>query len=99
VSSWRPTPVPPGAFVRTGPQALRGAGLRFGELLDLDPADLPVLDHWVGAARHAPPNPGRASRPPPVTTHGRRLGATRLRVGLLAAVARALTGATCTKAR
>ena len=106
-------------FPRTGLQVLRGAGLRVGELLDLElsavvdygpagtwlrvplgklgteravPLDAPTLaalDQWAtGRGPHRPiPHP-RTGKPTDFlfTDHGRRLGATRLRGGLLAAI-------------
>ena len=118
--------VSPDLFVRTGLQVLRGAGLRVGELLDLelgavvdygpagswlkvplgklatermvplDAATLQVLDTWAAQrGAHRPlthPRTGKATDYL-FTAHGRRLGATRLRVGLLTAAASAgLTG-------
>ncbi len=105
-------------FARTGLTVLRGAGLRVGELLDLeitsiidygpagtwlrvplgklatermvplDAATLTVLDEWARQrGSHRPlPHP-RTGEPTDFlfTAHGRRLGATRLRNGLLAA--------------
>lgn len=109
-------------FARTGLAVLRGAGLRVGELLDLElgavldygpagtwlrvplgklateravPLDRPTLaalDQWAaGRGTHRPiPHP-RTGRPTDFlfTEHGRRLGATRLRNGLLTAVSSA----------
>jgi len=106
-------------FARTGLQVLRGAGLRVGELLDLElsavvdygppgtwlrvplgklgteravPLDAPTLaalDEWTAGRRaHRPiPHP-RIGKPTNFmfTEPGRRLGATRLRGGLPAAV-------------
>jgi integrase len=106
-------------FARTGLAVLRGAGLRVGELLDLElgavidygpagtwlrvplgkigteravPLDAPTLaalDEWAGVrGAHRPiPHP-RTGKPTDFlfTEHGRRLGATRLRNGLLNAV-------------
>jgi len=112
----------PDLFAAVGLQVLRGAGLRVGELLDLEcdavldygpagtwlrvplgklateravplnPATLAVLDAW--AAQRAPHRPvphPRTGRPTHFlfTEHGRRLGATRLRNGLLTAIAAA----------
>ncbi len=109
----------PDLFAAVGLQVLRGAGLRVGELLDLEcdaildygpagtwlrvplgklateravpltPATLAALDTW--AAQRAPHRPiphPRTGRPTHFlfTEHGRRLGATRLRNGLLAAI-------------
>jgi len=108
----------PDAFARAGLQVLRGAGLRVGELLDLEvgavvdygpagtwlrvplgklatertvPLDeqtLAALDEWAHRrGGHRPiPHP-RTGKPTDFlfTEHGRRLGATRLRNGLLAA--------------
>ncbi|WP_220454061.1 tyrosine-type recombinase/integrase [Nocardioides immobilis] len=108
----------PDRFARTGLLVLRGAGLRVGELLDveldavvdygpagtwlrvplgklatersvpLDEAILAALDQWAQRRGvHRPiPHP-RTGRPTDFlfTEHGRRLGATRLRNGLLAA--------------
>jgi integrase len=105
-------------FARTGLTVLRGAGLRVGELLDLeitsiidygpagswlrvplgklatermvplDAATLTTLDEWARQrGSHRPlPHP-RTGAPTDFlfTAHGRRLGATRLRNGLLAA--------------
>ncbi len=116
----------PDLFVRTGLQVLRGAGLRVGELLDLelsavvdygaagswlkvplgklatermvplDPATLQALDTWAQQrGSHRPLTHPRTGKPTDFlfTAHGRRLGATRLRAGLLAAAAEAgLTG-------
>jgi site-specific recombinase XerD len=109
----------PDLFAAVGLQVLRGAGLRVGELLDLEcdaildygpagtwlrvplgklateravplnPATLAALDTW--AAQRAPHRPiphPRTGRPTHFlfTEHGRRLGATRLRNGLLTAI-------------
>lgn len=105
-------------FACTGLQVLRGAGLRIGELLDveldavvdygpagtwlrvplgklatersvpLDESTLAALDQWAHRrGMHRPiPHP-RTGRPTDFlfTEHGRRLGPTRLRNGLLAA--------------
>lgn len=118
--------VSPDPFVRTGLQVLRGAGLRVGELLDLelsavvdygpsgtwlkvplgklatermvplDAATLQRLDDWAQQRRaHRPLTHPRTGEQTDFlfTAHGRRLGATRLRVGLLAAAQHAgLTG-------
>lgn len=118
--------VSPDPFVRTGLQVLRGAGLRVGELLDLelsavvdygaagtwlkvplgklatermvplDAATLHVLDSWAQQrGAHRPLTHPRTGKQTDFlfTAHGRRLGATRLRVGLLAAAEHAgLTG-------
>jgi site-specific recombinase XerD len=112
----------PDLFAAVGLQVLRGAGLRVGELLDLEcdaildygpagtwlrvplgklateravplnPATLAALDTWAAQrAAHRPiPHP-RTGRPTHFlfTQRGRRLGATRLRNGLLAAIAAA----------
>ena len=109
----------PDPFARAGLQVLRGAGLRVGELLDLElgavvdygpagtwlrvplgklatersvPLDEPTLaalDQWAHRrGSHRPiPHP-RTSKPTDFlfTEHGRRLGATRLRNGLISAV-------------
>lgn len=109
----------PDLFAAVGLQVLRGAGLRVGELLDLEcdavldygpagtwlrvplgklateravplnPATLAALDTWAAQRTgHRPiPHP-RTGRPTHFlfTEHGRRLGATRLRNGLLAAI-------------
>ena len=109
-------------FARAGLAVLRGAGLRVGELLDLElgavldygpagtwlrvplgklateravPLDAPTLaalDQWAtGRGAHRPiPHP-RTGRPTDFlfTEHGRRLGATRLRNGLLTAISSA----------
>jgi integrase len=105
-------------FARTGLTVLRGAGLRVGELLDLeitsiidygpagtwlrvplgklatermvplDAATLTVLDEWArrrGSHRPLPHPRTGALTDFLFTAHGRRLGATRLRNGLLAA--------------
>jgi integrase len=105
-------------FARTGLSVLRGAGLRIGELLDLEldavvdytaagtwlrvplgklatermvPLDQPTLvalDEWTATrGRHRPvPHPRTGKLTDFLfTEHGRRLGATRLRNGLLAA--------------
>jgi integrase len=105
-------------FARIGLTVLRGAGLRVGELLDLEissiidygpagtwlrvplgklatertvPLDTPalaVLDEWARQrGSHRPlPHPRTGTLTDFLfTTHGRRLGATRLRNGLLAA--------------
>ena len=116
----------PDPFVRAGLQVLRGAGLRVGELLDLelgavidygaagtwlkvplgklatermvplDEATLHVLDAWAAQrGAHRPLTHPRTGKQTDFlfTAHGRRLGATRLRVGLLAAAQDAgLTG-------
>ena len=116
----------PDPFVRAGLQVLRGAGLRVGELLDLelgavvdygasgswlkiplgklatermvplDAATLTVLDTWASErGAHRPLTHPRTGKQTDFlfTAHGRRLGATRLRVGLLAAAEQAgLTG-------
>lgn len=109
----------PDLFAAVGLQVLRGAGLRVGELLDLEcdavldygpagtwlrvplgklateravplnPGTLAALDAW--AAQRAPHRPiphPRTGRPTHFlfTEHGRRLGATRLRNGLRAAI-------------
>jgi site-specific recombinase XerD len=109
-------------FARTGLTVLRGAGLRVGELLDLeitsiidygpagtwlrvplgklatermvplDAATLAVLDEWARQrATHRPlPHPRTGALTDFLfTAHGRRLGATRLRNGLLTAAAAA----------
>jgi integrase len=106
------------AFARTGLTVLRGAGLRVGELLDLeigsiidygpagtwlrvplgklatermvplDAATLTILDEWArqrGSHRPLPHPRTGALTDFLFTAHGRRLGATRLRNGLLAA--------------
>jgi integrase len=106
------------AFARTGLTVLRGAGLRVGELLDLeissiidygpagtwlrvplgklatermvplDAATLAALDEWArqrGSHRPLPHPRTGALTDFLFTAHGRRLGATRLRNGLLAA--------------
>ncbi len=117
----------PDPFVRAGLQVLRGAGLRVGELLDLeldavvdyaatgswlkvplgklatermvplDAATLAVLDTWASErGSHRPLTHPRTGKQTDFlfTAHGRRLGATRLRVGLLTAAEQAgLTGA------
>ena len=117
----------PDPFVRAGLQVLRGAGLRVGELLDLelsavvdygaagswlkvplgklatermvplDGATLTVLDTWASErGAHRPLRHPRTGKETDFlfTAHGRRLGATRLRVGLLTAAEQAgLTGA------
>jgi site-specific recombinase XerD len=109
----------PDLFAAVGLQVLRGAGLRVGELLDLEcdavldygpagtwlrvplgklateravplnPSTLAALDTWAAQrTAHRPiPHP-RTGRPTHFlfTEHGRRLGATRLRNGLLAAI-------------
>ena len=109
----------PDLFAAVGLQVLRGAGLRVGELLDLEcdavldygpagtwlrvplgklateravplnPATLAALDTWAAQREpHRPiPHP-RTGRPAHFlfTEHGRRLGATRLRNGLQAAI-------------
>ncbi len=105
-------------FARIGLTALRGAGLRVGELLDLEigsiidygpagtwlrvplgklatertvplgTATLAVLDEWArqrGSHRPLPHPRTGALTDFLFTAHGRRLGATRLRNGLLAA--------------
>jgi len=105
-------------FARIGLTVLRGAGLRIGELLDLEigsiidygpagtwlrvplgklatermvPLDAPTLaalDEWAarrGAHRPVPHPRTGALTDFLFTAHGRRLGATRLRNGLLAA--------------
>jgi integrase len=105
-------------FARTGLTVLRGAGLRVGELLDLEigsvidygpagtwlrvplgklatermvPLDAPTLaalDEWArGRGAHRPiPHPRTGALTGFLfTAHGRRVGATRLRNGLLAA--------------
>jgi integrase len=105
-------------FARTGLTVLRGAGLRVGELLDLeigsiidygpagtwlrvplgklatermvplDAATLAALDEWArqrGSHRPLPHPRTGALTDFLFTAHGRRLGATRLRNGLLAA--------------
>lgn len=105
-------------FARTGLTVLRGAGLRIGELLDLEldtvvdyaaagtwlrvpigklatermvPLDhdtLTALDQWATTrGRHRPVPHPRTGRPTDFlfTEHGHRLGATRLRNGLLTA--------------
>jgi len=116
----------PDPFVRAGLQVLRGAGLRVGELLDLelsavvdygasgswlkvslgklatermvplDAATLTVLDTWASErGAHRPLTHPRTGKQTDFlfTAHGRRLGATRLRVGLLAAAQHAgITG-------
>lgn len=116
----------PDPFIRAGLQVLRGAGLRVGELLDLelsavvdygpagswlkvplgklatermvplDAATLQVLDDWARQrGTHRPLTHPRTGKPTDFlfTAHGRRLGATRLRVGLLSAAQDAgLTG-------
>ena len=116
----------PDPFVRTGLQVLRGAGLRVGELLDLelsavvdygaagswlkvplgklatermvplDAATMTVLDTWAAErGAHRPLTHPRTGKQTDFlfTAHGRRLGATRLRVGLLTAAKQAgLTG-------
>ena len=116
----------PDLFVRTGLQVLRGAGLRVGELLDLelsavvdygpagswlkvplgklatermvplDAATLQTLDTWAQQRdSHRPLTHPRTGKQTNLlfTAHGRQLGATRLRVGLLTAAAEAgLTG-------
>jgi integrase len=109
----------PDLFAAVGLQVLRGAGLRVGELLDLEcdavldygaagtwlriplgklnteravpltPTTLAALDQW--AAQRGPHRPiphPRTGRPTHFlfTHRGRRLGATRLRNGLLAAI-------------
>lgn len=118
--------VSPDPFVRAGLQVLRGAGLRVGELLDLelsavvdygpagswlkvplgklatermvplDAATLQVLDDWAQQrGAHRPLTHPRTGKQIDFlfTAHGRRLGATRLRVGLLTAAEDAgLTG-------
>ena len=109
-------------FARTGLSVLRGAGLRVGELLDLeigsivdygpagtwlkvplgklatermvplDAATLTTLDEWArqrGPHRPLPHPRTGALTDFLFTAHGRRLGATRLRNGLLAAAAAA----------
>lgn len=119
--------VSPDPFVRAGLQVLRSAGLRVGELFDLelsavvdygaagswlkvplgklatermvplDAATLAVLDSWASErGAHRPLTHPRTGKQTNFlfTAHGRRLGATRLRVGLLAAAEQAgLTGA------
>jgi site-specific recombinase XerD len=112
----------PDPFVRAGLQVLRGAGLRVGELLDLelsavvdygaagswlkvplgklatermvpfDAATMTVLDTWASErGAHRPLTHPRTGKQTDFlfTLHGRRLGATRLRVGLLAAAEQA----------
>jgi site-specific recombinase XerD len=112
----------PDLFAAVGLQVLRGAGLRVGELLDLEcdaildygpagtwlrvplgklateravplnPGTLAALDTWAAQREpHRPiPHP-RTGRPTHFlfTEHGRRLGATRLRNGLQAAISTA----------
>ena len=116
----------PDSFVRAGLQVLRGAGLRVGELLDLElnavvdygaagswlkvplgklatermvplnAATLTVLDTWASKrGAHRPLTHPRTGKQTDFlfTAHGRRLGATRLRIGLLTTAEQAgLTG-------